>query len=243
MRRLTYLLATAALAVGFATGTPAALADSGGGNSAIAINTKDGASVFKLAFAIREVAGDVVDSTNAAVAYSSCNDCQTVAIAIDIVFVIGNPSVVTPTNIALAVNENCTSCQTLALAYQFIIGVSGPVHFTSEGRREIAQIRRELEALRHSNLSILEIKARADALIARLKNVLRTQLVQSGKSGEAHQKTHETAATNNPANGPPQTTATDTTETNTIPQDTSTETQTTPTDTTPTDTTTTSTGP
>ena len=245
MTRLRYLLAAAVLAVGLAAGTPAALADDegGGANAAIAINTKDGSSIFKLAFAIRQVASDVVDNTNAAVAYASCTDCQTVAVAIEVVFVIGSPSVVTPTNIALAVNEQCTSCQTLALAYQFVIGVSGPVHFTPAGRHEIQDIRHELQELRHSNLPIDEIRARVAALIDRLKAVLRTQLRQSGKSGEAHEKTHEQGASNTSTNGPPETTTTETTETTTVPQETATtETQTTPTETVPTQTETTTTG-
>ncbi|MFN2471431.1 MAG: hypothetical protein ABR583_10705 [Gaiellaceae bacterium] len=124
MRRLAVLLAAVLALAGPALAHPAEVRVDD--NAAIAINTKDGSSVFKLAFKIRKVAGDVVDETNAAVAYSSCESCRTVAIAIEIVLVTGNPSVVTPTNLAIAINENCNLCTAFAAAYQIVIGTGGP---------------------------------------------------------------------------------------------------------------------
>jgi putative peptide zinc metalloprotease protein len=230
MKRLLATLVTVLAGFTFAAAAPTPAWAGPGDNSAVAVNTKDGASVFKLAFAIREVAGDVVDSQNAAVAYASCNDCQTVAIAIDIVFVMNDPSVVKPTNVAVAVNDLCTNCQTLALAYQFVIGVSGPVHFTATGRQEIAQIRQRLEDLKQSNLPIAEIRDRVEVLIARLKNVLRTQLVQSGKAGRAHVRHRKAAAAKTPTT-PEVNETTEETETTEVPEDT-TETATTDTTTT-----------
>src|SRR5919198_6527301 len=107
MRRLTALLAALVLALGLAAGAPgAARAD----NSAIAINTKDGSSVFRFAFAVRHVMGDVVDETNSAVAFASCTDCHTTAIAIEIVLVAGSPSTFTPKNQAIAINYLCNLC-------------------------------------------------------------------------------------------------------------------------------------
>jgi putative peptide zinc metalloprotease protein len=179
MRRRFALLA--ALLVAF--GLPSlARADDGSdlglnpdANAAIAINTEDGSSLFKLAFAIRQVAGDVVDQQNVAVAYASCTSCQTTAIAIEIVLVTGDPSTVTPENVAVAVNENCNLCDTFATAYQFVVSTGGPVRFTHEGLRELRQIRHELKKLK--GLSNEEIRARLPDLIARLRTVLKTQLV------------------------------------------------------------------
>jgi len=51
-------------------------------NAAIAVNTEDDSSVFEFAFDIRRVMNGIVDQTNVAVAYSSCENCKTVAIAI-----------------------------------------------------------------------------------------------------------------------------------------------------------------
>ena len=68
----------------------------GGDNAAVAVNTEDGASVFRLAFSIRQVAGGVVDETNSAYALASCVDCQTVALAFQVVLVWGGAQVVVP---------------------------------------------------------------------------------------------------------------------------------------------------
>jgi putative peptide zinc metalloprotease protein len=189
IRRLTlFLLALVlALAAGFARPDVAQADDddgASGDNAAIAINTKDGASVFKFAFSIRNVAGEVVDETNAAVAYSSCEQCETTAIAIQIVLVTGSPSVVTPQNLAIAVNENCTLCETFAGAYQIVLGTGGPVRFTGEGRRRIAEITRSIRRLRREDLSPAELKARLDTLVADLKEVLQTELVPVGRDDD-----------------------------------------------------------
>ena len=86
-QRILVLFASLVLAGGIACGAPAGATAGGGDNAAVAINTKDGATVFKVAFAIRHVMNGVVDQTNGAVAYASCTDCTTVAIAIEIVLV------------------------------------------------------------------------------------------------------------------------------------------------------------
>jgi putative peptide zinc metalloprotease protein len=174
MRRLTTILAALALALGVAAGTPAsAQAD----NTAIAINTKDGSSVFKFAFAIRQVMGDVVDETNSAVAYASCTDCSTTAIAIEIVLVGGSPSTFTPTNQAIAINYLCNLCNTFAAAYQFVIQGAGPMHFTHDALTTMARIRKQIRELQDQDLSPFELRAALDPLIDQLKSVLVTGLM------------------------------------------------------------------
>ena len=44
---------------------------SGGDNTAVAVNTRDGSSVYRFSFKILRVSGDVVDNGNAAVAAAS----------------------------------------------------------------------------------------------------------------------------------------------------------------------------
>jgi putative peptide zinc metalloprotease protein len=174
MRRLTTILAALTLALGLAVGAPAAAhAD----NTAIAVNTKDGSSVFKFAFAIKHVMGDVVDETNAAVAYASCTECRTTAIAIQIVLVEGDPTTFTPTNAAVAVNYQCTLCNTFAAAYQFVVQGSGPMHFTHQAMRELRNVRKAIRDLEDQNLDPFELQAALDPLIARIQKVLATGLV------------------------------------------------------------------
>jgi putative peptide zinc metalloprotease protein len=213
-RRLLTILLAAVLGVGFAAGTPAAA--QAGDNTAIAINTKDGATVFKVAFAIRHVMNGIVDQGNAAVAAASCTECMTVAIAIEIVLVETNPSVVTPTNIAFAFNNQCSLCLTVADAYQFVLGTGGPVHFDAEGNKTLAEIKNELEKLKHESLTLAELQARLDSMIARIRDVLANHLVQNGPAKETEKQTTSTTTTTTPSTTAPTTTAqTTTTETTT----------------------------
>jgi hypothetical protein len=125
----------------------------------------------------------VVDQTNAAVAYSNCTECQTVAIAIQVLIVTAeNPDVVTPTNLAIAVNENCDTCTTMALAYQFVVGGAG-LELTAKGRQELARIRHELLLLGKQGLPAAEIRDRTQALVDQLKQVLATELKPKPEPG------------------------------------------------------------
>lgn len=238
-RRLSLLLIV--LAAG-GTGALAATTAGAQTTSAVAINTKDGSSVFKLAFAIRRVTGDVVDATNAAVAYASCTECQTVAISIQILLVAGDPSVVSPTNVALAINQDCTLCDTLATAYQFALGYETVPRFTPEGQRQVHDIFKALQDLKKSDLSGPELQARVDELMDRLAGVLATQLVtrrptpaderDDKRDGGDETSTQTTTTT------PPSTTTTPT-QTTPATSTTTTPASTTPTETTPAQTTTT----
>jgi putative peptide zinc metalloprotease protein len=174
-RRLLLLLVTLVLSAG-APGTAAAA--SGGDNTAVAINRKDGSSLFKFAFSMKKVLGEVVDNTNAAVAYASCESCRTTAIAIQIVLVSGSPTTVVPQNYAVSLNESCTLCQTFSTAFQFVIGVEDPsVGLTKAGKRELREILREFKALKKDEYTLAEFHARTQALRDRLRTVLKTQLV------------------------------------------------------------------
>jgi putative peptide zinc metalloprotease protein len=192
-----FLITVAALvaALGLAAVRPDAALAEGGDTAAVAVNTKDGSSIFKLAFQIKRVAGDVVDNSNAAVAFASCSNCQTVAISIQVVLVTDNPSTVTPENIALAINQNCTACETLASAYQFVFSTDGQVHFTAAGNQAIAEIRRELHDLGNSNLPIEQIQTRLQELMSRLAQVIDGELVAAGRSGQPPPTTTATTPT------------------------------------------------
>jgi putative peptide zinc metalloprotease protein len=161
-----------ALALVLAGGIPAAAQD----NTAVAVNTRDGADVFRLAFSIRRVMSDTVDIGNAAVAVSSCTDCRTVAIAMQVVLIFSDPEVVAPENLALAMNIECSLCDTLASAYQLVLTTDGVVRLTGEGHRRIAEIRRKLLQLRHSDLSGAELQAQIDAVYDELAEVIATEL-------------------------------------------------------------------
>ena len=187
----------------------------GGNNSAIAVNTKDGSSLFKFAFSLKKVLGEVVDNQNAAVAYASCEQCQTTAIAIKIVLVSGSPTTVVPENYAISINENCTLCNTFSAAFQFVIGVEDPsVGLTTEGKRELRAILREFKALKHERYTLAEFHAITRALGDRLRTVLKTQLVsrRDGQDDEDEEDFDEAETEEDERPAPPQPPAETTTD-------------------------------
>jgi putative peptide zinc metalloprotease protein len=173
------------------TDTESAPAD-GGNNVAVAINTKDGSSVFKIRVSIRRENGEVVDTANAAVAYASCTNCQTVAVAFQVILITNDADVITPENLAIAINEGCSDCETLASAYQWAYSTDGQVRFTPEGEQRIAEIRAELRRLRRTDRSIVEIQAELDRLADELATVLTNELVVAGKPIEGTEQPPET---------------------------------------------------
>jgi putative peptide zinc metalloprotease protein len=232
-RRLLILLLTALVSAGLSAARPAlASAD----NAAISVNTKDGTTVFKVAFAIRHVMSDVVTETNAAVAYNSCSDCASVAIAFEIVLIESDASVISPSNIAIAFNENCATCVAVAEAYQFVLGTRGLVHFDADGNRILTEIRRRLHALKKEDLTIDQLQAILDDMSARIADVLANHLVPVGPSRAQDTTSTATTSTTTPTT-PTTTTAPVTTE------ETTTTTTTTTTTPTTTDEVTTTTGP
>jgi putative peptide zinc metalloprotease protein len=181
------------LAVSAVSALPtAAFAQDGGGsgqndNIALAENTEDDSSVFDFSFSIERVVADVVDNDNAAIAVASCNRCQTVAIAVQVVLIFSDPSVVTTDNLAFALNIECSLCETLASAYQYVLTTGGPVHFTNEGNKAIHDLKRQMKNLGEGDLSIFDIQAALDSLVSQLFAIVGSELVAAGasKSGSA----------------------------------------------------------
>lgn len=164
------------------TSASPAAAGNGDNNVAAGVNTKDGKTIYALRLKIVQVTGDAVDATNAAVAVNSgCTGCSTVAIAFEGVVVVGSPSNFQPTNLALAINENCSGCTAFADAYQQVVQTSTRVRITAQGRREIARIRRDLNDLRRSDLTLDEIRARVEADELAFAAVMRSELTPVGK--------------------------------------------------------------
>jgi putative peptide zinc metalloprotease protein len=202
--RSRFLAALAlSLALSLAWGPVAAVAqeevvDGGGGgdNTVVAVNTKDGSSEFKVSFKLVRTSSDVVEESNIAVAFASCEACETVAIAFQVVLVKGTPGVVIPENYAIALNFECTSCETLASAYQFVLGTDGNVHFSPEGNRALAEIRQALRDVAGSDeLTFEEIQLELDALAADLRTVLTEEMVASGPPDVDVQEVQDPATT------------------------------------------------
>jgi len=144
-------------------------------NSVEAENRRDGR--FELqgrADYVREKQDDVT-AGNQAVAHATCTDCQTIALALQIVVYRQGATNVAPRNFAIAVNDQCTRCLTVAHAVQYVIPVADPndlpvnvkdlVHELNKEMNEIERIR----ALNEGN--ILQVEAQVNAIIARFDSL------------------------------------------------------------------------
>ena len=94
-----------------------------GDNQALSIVTTDGGTAYDVAFALVWADSNTVVNANEAYAFASCNRCVAVAVAFQVVVVVGDAHFVAPANISEAINYNCISCVTAALAVQLVIQV------------------------------------------------------------------------------------------------------------------------
>lgn len=208
MRPLTRTLLALVLATVLLAAPGAAPARAQADTAAVAINTKDGSELWKFAFHVRRTMQDVIDQTNAAAALASCTECQTVAISFQVLLVGGDPSVVTPTNLALALNDQCLACVTAAFAYQFVLGTDGAVHFTTEGNRRMAELRKRLRELEGQDMTLEELNEALDAAANELRDVLKNELVPAGPleaGAEEQPQEEEPAAADEPTATPTET--------------------------------------
>ena len=173
--RLPNLLAAlvAAMLAVLALASPAFAGD-GGDNVAAEVNTQDGSTQIDISFDIEKVFDGIVDQTNAAVAYSSCEECQTIAIAIQVVLVSGAVDVVAPTNVSYAINADCTTCVTVALAYQLVLGDLEGLRLTDDARRRLAAIAKAFRDLERSGGSVDDVIAETNRLLNDVTDVLAT---------------------------------------------------------------------
>ncbi|GAB3448843.1 hypothetical protein GCM10027517_34370 [Phycicoccus ginsengisoli] len=144
-----------------------------GDTQALAVNTTDGTSLYDVAFALVWADEDTVTNTNEAYALASCTGCQAVAVAFQVVAIVGDAHVVVPQNVAAAVNYNCVRCVTQALATQLVVTLSGPLSAQSTAQLEAlwAQIAQFGRTIRDVPLS--ELQGRLDAYEQQILAILR----------------------------------------------------------------------
>jgi putative peptide zinc metalloprotease protein len=167
-------------------------------NDATAVNKKDGKSVFKLAFKVKKTMQSDVDATNTAVAFASCDSCQTVAAAIQVVLVMDDVTSVDAENVAVAINYQCSECDTLAAAYQFVFAAGDDSRFTPEGKRRLNELKQRFKALKHRDDLTLQQLADEIAVIAgEVAEVVDTELVakETGQDKQADPTESSTTTT------------------------------------------------
>lgn len=225
-RRRAWLVAIAALCVFFAPAA-GAFADEDptqnkDHNNATAVNTEDGASVFRFALSIQEVTDGVVDQTNTASAQASCVDCTTVALAFQVILVSGSAGVVVPENRAEAANVECAECITYAAATQLVIGMDG-MELTDNGKRRLLALEKKMRDIEKNadNMTDAELLAAAQEAERELIAIFEEELVPIDGSGSSG----TTTTTSTTSGGSTTTTTESTTTTSTTEPEATTTTQ------------------
>jgi putative peptide zinc metalloprotease protein len=94
-----------------------------GDNQAMAVATKDGSTVYDVAFALVTATSNTVLNKNEAYAFASCTGCTAVAVSFQVVLIVGDAQVIAPQNVSASVSYNCLRCVTAALAIQLDVTV------------------------------------------------------------------------------------------------------------------------
>ena len=149
--------------------------NSGGGgakNIVTANNRSDGRLLVRGAVQLNHISGPTVEPVNEARAMSSCTDCQTFAVALQINLIGRDATRVTPQNLAVALNIECTRCITVARALQYVYTVDDPNETPEDFKQLIREMEHELKRLDNERgITVDEAEARINDILARFRQL------------------------------------------------------------------------
>jgi putative peptide zinc metalloprotease protein len=161
-------------------------------SQALAVNRTDGGTTYSIAYSLVTVRdGDPVDPRNGAHAFANCHACTTVAVSFQVVLVVGTSQLVTPVNIAEALNGNCPQCVTTAIANQIVVSIG-----EEPSAELLTELNAELERL--DSLDELGDEETPDQIATQVTDVQRSInqiLVDSGLVPTTDSDTAEPAST------------------------------------------------
>ena len=152
-------------------GYPAA----GGANNIVqVINHSDGRSRMNGRVQLNQIPGPNAGPKNEAFAYSSCVNCRSVAVAVQIDLIGPAARNIQPQNLALAVNYLCPGCATGAFAIQDVIQVADPTQIPGDVRAQVPAINAQIRdfSAKYStdpSITLENAKAFAEAIDAQLR--------------------------------------------------------------------------
>jgi putative peptide zinc metalloprotease protein len=151
-----------------------------GDNQAMAIVTKDGGTAYDVSFALVYAAKDVNLNRNEAYAFASCRTCKAVAIAFQVVIVVGEAHVVAPQNIAAAVSYHCLACVTQALAAQLVVTVPRPL--SVDAMRRLTAVWAQVLVLEHRlrGMTFAQIQQAIASVEREILTIVRPELTTTG---------------------------------------------------------------
>lgn len=171
-----------------------------GDNQALAVNTEDGSVLYDVTFALVWVdEDDDALNRNEAYALASCRDCRTVAVAFQVVLLVGSVDVVVPQNLSAAVNYACVECVTYALATQLVVSLPGELG--ADGQRALAEIWADLQEFGEGieGIPLAELRDRLTEFENRILEVVRQESAGTGSPVEAEETATEPTTDGDPA--------------------------------------------
>jgi hypothetical protein len=149
---------------------------SGGPRNAIKVcNRKDDRLRIRGRIQLNRIPGDTVRASNESLAWSSCRNCTSLSVAMQVNLISRTASTIAPRNEAFSYNYGCHGCLTVGLAYQLNYQVDNPREVPDKVRGLVRDINDELRAL-HSDQELRKLHARdrkaaLDQIDARLESV------------------------------------------------------------------------
>jgi putative peptide zinc metalloprotease protein len=156
-----------------AAASSSALPQSGGGGKNIVqvVNQQDGRLKLDGKVQLNRIPESNAAPVDMASAYSSCANCQTLAVALQINLISKSATYVHPQNAAVAVNYQCTNCHTIAYAWQYNMTVDDPTAVPADVNQLMAQWRAELANIKTQSVTLTEAINRMNAVIGQFQSL------------------------------------------------------------------------
>jgi putative peptide zinc metalloprotease protein len=145
----------------------------GGGNNMVrVVNHNDGQLRIRGNLDLNHIPGPTVGPVNLAYATSSCADCQTIAVALQIDLISRTATRIVPQNAAVAVNVQCHHCVTIARALQYVIQVDDPNQVPPDVADLLKEMDRTLNDISHTQgITVTEAESQINAVIAQFSTL------------------------------------------------------------------------
>ena len=154
--------------------------DQNGNNIVQVQNTKDNSTrAFSLA-AVTGNPGSTVGNQNTAYATASGTGNRTVATAIQVLIVEGNPTNYQPQNLALAINDHCTSCQTFAYANQVVLQPHHHISLSEDAQNQLNRLNYQAFQTSWSSEPFPQMSADLDNITHQMVAIVQGEIQKSG---------------------------------------------------------------
>ena len=113
-------------------------------NQVMADNSENNRFLARASIKFRKLKSSDIAPVNIAFAQGRCTDCQTIAVAVQVIVYKKGATNIQPQNVALAANVGCTRCVTIARAIQYVIPVDDLDNVPDNVKRLVHRLDQEL---------------------------------------------------------------------------------------------------